>query len=47
MESKVTQKFKRENDYSNINHVFTISKGTLMLITKVFKYNGTTNCFHH
>ena len=37
MDSKVTQKFKRENHYLNINNVYTIFKGTLMLITEVWK----------
>ena len=35
MESKVSQKCKRENHYSNINHVLTNFKGTAMLSTEV------------
>ena len=32
---KASTKFTRENHYSNINHVYTMFKGTLMLITEV------------
>ena len=35
MESKVVQKFKRDNNYSNINHIYTILKGTMMSIKVV------------
>ena len=37
MESKLAQKRKKENQNSNINHVYTIFKGNLMLITEVRK----------
>ena len=37
MGSKVEQKYKIVNHYSNINHVYTILKGTLMLIKEVWK----------
>ena len=35
MDSKVAQKCKIENHYSNINNVYTMFKGTLMFITEV------------
>ena len=47
MDSKVAQKLKIENQYSNISHIYKIIKGTLMLITEVLKFYGRTNCFHH
>ena len=46
MESNVAQKFKIENNYSNINNIYTLIKGTLMLITEVSKCDKTTNYFH-
>ena len=33
MDSNVAQKFKREDHYSNINHVYKMFKVTRMLIT--------------
>ena len=44
---KDSTKFKIDNHYSNINHVYTIFKGTLVLITEVRRCDGITNCFHH
>ena len=41
MDSKLLQKFKRDFHYSNIDHVYTMSKGTLILITEVLKWDGT------
>ena len=35
MDSKVAQKYKIDNHYSNINHVYTMFKGDIMLITEV------------
>ena len=35
MDSKLVQKFKTENNYSNINHVYTMLKGTPILTTEV------------
>ena len=35
MDSNVAQKFKRDYHHSNINNVYTIFKGNLILITKV------------
>ena len=37
MEPKVAQKYKIENKYANINNVYTMFKGTLMLIPEVRK----------
>ena len=34
MDSKVSQKYKRENNYSNINKIYKMFKGNLMLITE-------------
>ena len=39
MDSKVAQKWKGGNNYSNINHVYTMFKGKLMLITEVWKWD--------
>ena len=47
MNSKVAQKDKRENNYSNINHVYKMLKGNLMSITEVRKLDGTTKLFHN
>ena len=33
MESKIAQKFEKENHYLNINHVYTMVKGAMILIT--------------
>ena len=35
MDPNVAQKLKRDNHYSNINHIYTLFKGTLRLITEV------------
>ena len=37
MESKLAKTFKIDSHYSNINHVYTIIKETLLLITDVLK----------
>ena len=34
-EPKVAQKYKRDNIYSNINHISTMFKGTMILCTRV------------
>ena len=47
MDSNVAPKLKVENHYLNINHMYTIFKGTLMLIIEVQKCDGTTNIFHN
>ena len=35
MDSKVEKRYKIENHYSNINHIYIIFKRALMLITEV------------
>ena len=47
MYSNLAQKFKRDNHYSNINNLYTMFKGTLILITEVWKWDGTINFFYH
>ena len=37
MDSKVTQKFKKDNNYSNVNNVYTMFKVTMMLTTDILK----------
>ena len=41
MNSNVAQKFKRYNEYSNINQVSTTFKGKMILCTEVWKFDGT------
>ena len=41
MDSKVAEKLKRDNHYSNINYVYEMLKVTLMLITELWKWYGT------
>ena len=40
-------KIKKDNHNSNINHIYKMFKGTLMLITYIWKWDGTTNYFHN
>ena len=35
MDSKVAKKCKRDDQYSNMNNILSMFKGTLMLITEV------------
>ena len=35
MESKLAQKFKRDNNNSHINYIYKMFKGTMMLITEL------------
>ena len=46
MESKVAPICKGDNHYSNINNIYIMINGTLMLIIEVWKLYGTTNVFH-
>ena len=43
MYSKVFQICKIENEYSNINRVYTMFKGTMILIIEVWKRDGKIN----
>ena len=45
MESKVAQKCKIDNEYSNINNLSIMFKITMMIITEVWKWDGTTNLY--
>ena len=47
IDSKVAQKWKIDNHYSDINNLYTIFKINLMLITEVLKWDETTNFPHH
>ena len=47
MDSKLSQSFKKESNDSNINNLYTMFKGTIMLITEVWNWDATTKFFHN
>ena len=44
MDSKLAQKYKTDNHYSNINHAYNMFKGNLMLFTDM-KVRWNNKCF--